>query len=133
MKYFISCKQKGLDSETLTYELSFISDLIEKTWNTTFVYFRDIQKWWEISIPNKEIMKIAFDEINKSDALFVFVNHEEKSEWMLLECWYAKAKWKKIVLAIKKWIDSKLLESLSDKIIEFDDLNDLKEKIKTNL
>jgi hypothetical protein len=38
-----------------------------------------------------EIIKQAFLEIKKSDAIFAFVESEEKSEGMLLEIGYAKA------------------------------------------
>lgn len=74
-------------------------------------------------------MPIAFQELDNSDWLFAFVDSKEKSEWLLLECWYAKAKWKKIVLAIKKWIDLRLLRTIADEIIEFSDISDLEEKI----
>ena len=40
---------------------------------------------------------------------------------------------KKIILAIKKGINLRFLRSIADTIIEFEDLSDLKEKMKDKL
>lgn len=129
MRYYIAYKFSWVEQDKLKQNLNIISKAILETWNESFIFFRDIQKRWDVTIPNEEIMKIDFEEIDNSDWIFVFVDNKEKSEWMLLECGYAKAKWKKIILAIKKWIDLRLLRSLADKVIEFDNVEDLEEKI----
>lgn len=133
MRYYISYKQQWVDIRNLILSLNIISKSIEDTWNETYIFFRDTQNWWDIIIPKKEVMQIIFWEIDYSDAIFVFVDYKEKSEWMLLECGYAKAKWKKIVLAIKKWIELDLLKSIANEVIHYKDLTDLKEKITNSL
>jgi hypothetical protein len=133
MRYYVAYRHQGADIRLLINNLNIISRTIETTWNGTYVFFRDWQKWGEIIIPIKDIMSIAFEELDKSDWLFAFVDSKEKSEWLLLECWYAKAKRKKIVLAIKRWIDLRLLRTIADDIIEFSDISDLERKILNNL
>lgn len=133
MRYYVAYRHQGADIRLLINNLNIISRAIESTWNSTYVFFRDWQKWWEIIIPISDIMPLAFQELDNSDGLFAFVDSKEKSEWLLLECWYAKAKWKKIVLAIRKWIDLRLLKTMADKIIEFSDISDLERKIENSL
>jgi len=53
-------------------------------------------------MPIDQVIKQAFIEIEKSDAIIALGESEEKSEGMLLEIGYAKAKNKKLILAIKK-------------------------------
>lgn len=129
MRYYVAYKHQGADIRLLINNLNIISRAIESTWNSTYIFFRDWQKWGEIIIPINKIMNIAFEELDSSDGIFAFVDNKEKSEWLLLECWYAKAKNKKIVLAIKKWIDLRLLKTLADEIIEFSDISDLEKQI----
>ncbi|MDD3303066.1 MAG: hypothetical protein PHN31_05935 [Candidatus Gracilibacteria bacterium] len=129
MRYFISCKQQGVDIRNLILSLNIISKAIEELGNETYIFFRDTQNWGDVIIPKKDVMQKAFEEIDKSDIIFVFVDYKEKSEGMLLECGYAKAKNKKIIVAIKKGVESDLLKSIADKVIHYKDLNDLKDEI----
>jgi hypothetical protein len=68
--------------------------------------------------------------LKKSDVFFAFVESNEKSEGLLLEAGYAKAQNKKIILAIKKDVNLRFLRAIADSIVEFEDMNDLKEKMK---
>lgn len=129
MRYYIAYKFLWNDKESLKNNLEFISDEINKTWNETFIFFRDVQSRGDIKIDINEIMQKAYWEIDKSQWLFIFIDNVEKSEWLLLEAGYGKAKGKKIILAIKKEIDLRLLRSIADKIIEFDSIDELPEKI----
>lgn len=133
MRYYVAYRHQGADIRLLINNLNIISRAIESTWSSTYVFFRDWQKWGEIIIPISDIMPLAFQELDNSDWLFAFVDNKEKSEWLLLECWYAKAKWKKIVLAIRKWIDLRLLKTMADEIIEFNDISDLEKQIINTL
>ncbi|MEF2175222.1 MAG: hypothetical protein V3575_02015 [Candidatus Absconditabacteria bacterium] len=129
MRYYIAYKFLGNDKESLKNNLEFISDEINKTGNETFIFFRDVQSRGDIKIDINEIMQKAYGEIDKSQGLFIFIDNVEKSEGLLLEAGYGKAKGKKIILAIKKEIDLRLLRSIADKIIEFDSIDELPEKI----
>jgi len=52
---------------------------------------------------------------------------------MLLESGYAKASNKIIILAIKKGFNLRFLRSIADKLIEFENISNLKEEIKNKL
>jgi nucleoside 2-deoxyribosyltransferase len=129
MRCYIAYKFLGSDKEILKEKLNIISSEIEKTGNKSFVFYRDVQKWGSINLTTKEIINSAFLEIQKSDVFFAFVEDSEKSEGLLLESGYAKALNKKIILAIKKDINLRLLRSIANEVIEFEDILDLKEKI----
>lgn len=48
---------------------------------------------------------------------------------MLLEIGYALAKKKKIILAIKKDIETTFIRAMADEVIEFEDVKDLSRKL----
>jgi hypothetical protein len=133
MRYYIAYKFLGSDGEELKEKLNTISSVIEEAGHNPFIFFRDIKKWGAIKMSPDDIINSAFVELKKSDAFFAFVESDEKSEGMLLESGYAKASNKKIILAIKKGINLRFLRSIADTIIEFEDLSDLKEKMKDKL
>ena len=126
MRYYIAYKFLNSDKEILKKNLGIISDMIEKTGNTTCIFYRDLQNRWTISMLIDQVIKQAFIEVKKSDVILAFIESEEKSEGMLLEIGYAKALGKKLVLVIKRWINLRFLRSLADEIIEFDSIEDIK-------
>ena len=129
MRYYIAYKFLNTDKEMLKKNLGIISDMIEREDNTTCIFYRDIQNRWAIQMPIDEVIKQAFVEVKKSDAILAFIESEEKSEWMLLEIGYAKALGKKLLLVIKRWIHLRFINALADEIIEFESMEDLESKI----
>ena len=77
----------------------------------------------------KEIMEKVMGEIDDSDALLVIIKSKEKSEGMLIEIGYAVVKEKKIILAIKKGLKTIWASDLANQIIEFEDIDDLCNKL----
>lgn len=73
-------------------------------------------------------MKLAFEKIDGSDALVVFVQDANKSEGMLLEIGYAYGK-KPIHILAKEGIDLASFE-LADSILRWRDLEHLTGQIK---
>ncbi len=102
MRYYIAYKFLGTDKKILKNNLKTLCDKIEDNGDTTFIFYRDMQDWGEISMPIDEVIRQAFVEVKKSDAILAFIESEEKSEGMILEVGYAKALGKKLVLIIKK-------------------------------
>ena len=129
MRYYIAYKFLNTDKEMLKKNLGIISDMIEIEDNTTCIFYRDIQNRWAIQMSIDEVIKQAFVEVKKSDAILAFIESEEKSEWMLLEIGYAKALWKRVKLLIKKWINLRFVRAIADEIIEFESMEDLESKI----
>lgn len=125
MRYYIAYKFLNADKEILKKNLWIISDMIERTGNTTFIFNRDVQNRWEISMPINQVITQAFAEVKKSDAILAFIESEEKSEWMLLEVGYAKALGKNLILVIKRGINFRFLRALANKTIEFDTIDEI--------
>ena len=126
MRYYIAYKFLNTDKEILKKNLGIISDMIEREWNTTCIFYRDVQNRWAIEMPIDEVIKQAFVQVKKSDAILAFIESEEKSEWMLLEIGYAKALWKRVKLLIKKWINLRFVRAIADEIIEFESIENIK-------
>lgn len=126
MKYYIAYKFSNTDKEILKNNLETLCNKIEKTGDTTFIFYRDIQNRGEITLSINQVITQSFKEIKKSDAILAFIENEEKSEGLLLEVWYAKALGKELILIIKKWVDLRFLRALADKTIEFDTIEDIK-------
>ena len=133
MRYYIAYKFLDSEKGSLKSVLTLISSAIEETGNKTFIFFRDAQQWGKIQIPANQVIINAFEELKKCDGFFAFVESDEKSEGLLLEAGYAKALDKRIVLAIKKGINLRFLRAIANEVIEFDNLDELKEKIKETL
>jgi nucleoside 2-deoxyribosyltransferase len=129
MKYYISYKFSGEDEEKLKEILSEISSIIESHNNETFVSYRDIGNWGEISMDSKEIITKALAELRNADCILCLVLSSEKSEGMLLEAGYAKALGKKIIVAKKDDVRIVFLKDIADDSIEFNTYEDLKEKL----
>lgn len=126
MRYYIAYKFLNTDKEILKNNLENICNKIEKTGDTTYIFYRDAQNRGETAIPINQIIQKAFIEVKKSDSILAFIESEEKSEGMLLEIWYAKALGKKLLLVIKKWINLRFVRSLADETIEFDKIENIK-------
>ena len=133
MRFYIAYKFLGSDKDKLKSTLANITSMIEENGHESFIFYRDYQKWGKVKTSEDQIIMKAFTELKKSDVFFAFVENKEKSEGMLLEAGYAKAQNKKIILAIKKDINLRFLRSISDVIIEFGTLNDLRKKLQSKL
>lgn len=75
-------------------------------------------------------LKHAFKEIDKADIFLSIVRSEDKSEGLLMEIGYCLAKNKKIILAINKKVEDTYLREIADEVIEFDNFEDLKNKLR---
>lgn len=128
MKLFISYRFTGEDFSELKTSLSLIVSALRKN-NEVYCSIEDEDFFLKNNFTNKEILNNALKELNNSDALFVYLKSEEKSEGMLIEVGYALAKNKRIILATKKGIKTTFLREIADEIIEFSDVEDLCSKI----
>jgi len=132
MKIFISHKFRGTNKVNLRDKLEKISEIFEENGLQTFIYFRDKENWKPKSFPPGKVIKEAFKEIEKCDAILGFIDQKEISEGMLLEFGFAKALGKKTILLIAKKCPHPTLEAISDRVIKFDNLSELEKKMKQN-
>jgi nucleoside 2-deoxyribosyltransferase len=129
MIIYIAYKFADVDKFALKEKLKALSKAIEDKGNKTKVFFRDVQMWGDKIIKPEEILPKAYELIKESDAIFAFVDAGEKSEGQLLELGFAKAKGKKMILAIKDGLGYRFSRMLADEIIEFESFEDLLNQI----
>jgi len=129
MKIFIGHKFQSVDKKELRKKIEKITSVLEEKGYQTFSYLRDKEKWKPKNFPPGKVIKEAFNELKKCDALLIFVDSSEKSEGIFLEFGFAKALHKKTILLIAKGISSPTLEAIADKVIRFRSLKDLDKKL----
>ncbi len=127
MKWYIAYKFTGEDKDVLKDTMSSLIHFLENESNEVYCSLFDEGM---VNIGNKKVFEKAFDKINNSNAILIFLNSDERSEGMLMEIGYALAKGKRVILAIKKDLGRTHLRDLIDEIIEFEDIEELKEKLK---
>jgi nucleoside 2-deoxyribosyltransferase len=125
MKFFISYKFSGENRAELEKTLRHICDLIDSKGHKSYCSFWDKDFFAYKNYSQKQILTHAFRELNKCKWVVIFVKSNEKSEGMLLEAGYALAKKKKILLIIKKGVQINYLKEFANKIIEFENLEQL--------
>lgn len=78
----------------------------------------------------KEVMEHAFDEIGKSDFLFVIQTSEDKSEGMIMEVGYCIAKSIPVLVATRNDVRHTYLPDMGKATFKWDDLKNLQDIIK---
>jgi len=129
MKVYITYQFKNADPKELRKKLEEFSKLIEEStdWEP-FIFFRDVQNWQRGTMNVKEIVDKAMEEISKCDA--ILVEASEKANGAYFEVGYAKSLGKKVIVIHKKGTEANFLEATADVKIEYDDWDDLREKLK---
>ena len=129
MKIFISHKFRGTNKVNLRNKLEKISEILEENGHQTFIYFRDKENWRVKTFPQGKVIKEAFKEIEKCDAILSFIDQKEISEGMLLEFGFAKALDKKKIWLISKKCSFPTLESISGRVIKFSSFENLTKRL----
>jgi len=130
MKIFISYKFTGEKIEDLKEIIGKICSSILKSGHNRYCPFNSEDFYKSNKLANRQILEHALNELDSADCILAFIKSEEKSEGMLLEIGYAKAKNKKFILAIKKGIKTTFLREIADKIIEFETIEDLTKRLE---
>ena len=129
---YIAYKFKEQNPVKLRERLEELSEVIEESLKCkTFIFFRDAQNWGEKKMDVKELVKRACKEIKKCDVLLVEAS--EKARGAYFEVGYAKALKKKIIVIHQEGTEADFLKAAGDVSIEYEDLEDLREKLESNL
>lgn len=137
MKIYFCYKFRNYTNKTaLKSKLETISELLKHQGHSTYIYWRDNQKW--STIPSKDkpqsVIIRAFHQIRNSDVLFAFTDTQDVSEGMLLELGYGYAIGKKIIFVTVENSLSRFVIAIADKVIEFKSFESLINSLaKTNL
>jgi len=130
MKIFISYKFAGENPQELEKILLEMSNVLRESGHKVYSASEDEELFIKNKFTLKQILNHALKKLDNSDCILIFIKSQEKSEGMFIEIGYALAKNKKIILAIKKGIRLAFTEEIADKVIEFKDIEDLKNKLK---
>jgi nucleoside 2-deoxyribosyltransferase len=92
----------------------------------------DIDNYKASKMKASDFMKAVFEEIKKSDECIFYYN--SKSTGMGIEAGYAKALGKKVIVLLPDRVTlSESLDAISDTIVTFKKVEELKEKLKKEL
>lgn len=123
MKVFIAYDMNGENQEELLNTLEIISDALHSAGVES--YSTHLQ---QVEAPSGQTMKHAFEMIDASDAVLVFVQSDDISEAMVLEIGYSYIR-KPIHVFTKQGIQLSSFE-LADDIAEWTDVQQLTELVK---
>ena len=129
MRIFIGQAVSGEDLNQLYKEMDAVYLSLDKACHLHYCTLKENKQDFNKKT-KMEMMKHAFDEIDKSDAFLAIVRSEKRSEGMLIELGYVMAKKKKLILVVKKDVKNTYLRDLADKVIEFNDINDLSKQLE---
>lgn len=91
----------------------------------TICIVRDVEKWGDVQLSSQELMKITFDEIDKSD--FVILEMTEKGVGLGIEAGYAVAKGKPVIVLIKeKQKLSNTMQGIANAVIQYSQPEEIK-------
>lgn len=128
-KIFVAYRYRGENIYILKKTMTAVCDSLNKAGHNHFCTIFEEEKFEEEKWTGKQIMKKACREIDSSDIVLFFVKSKKISQGMLVEFGYSLAKKKRMVLAIKKGINESIFRRHIDKVIEFENLVDLKSKL----
>jgi len=132
MRVYIAYKYRSVENkEELKKDLELISGAIASLEHDHFILGRDIQKWHASSSSVLKTIPYILINILKSDLIFVYINSEVKSMGLLFEMCCAKVFRKPVILARRVGINFELQGLKPKEIIEFNNTQDLLDKIKT--
>src|SRR3989344_8262188 len=126
MKIFIGQPVTGEDLEKIRKESHKICSILSENGNPSYCTLIEPKEFE--SKNNKDKMKHAFENLDKFDTFLAIIRNERKSEGMLMEIGYCVAKRKKIIIAIKKDIKNTYLPEIADKVVVWEDFEDLIKK-----
>ena len=122
VKFYQDCRNRKLIEQ--------ISESLHKAGFESLVLIRDFEKWGKVKFPPKKLMKLAFEQIDKSD--LVVIEFSEKGIGLGIEAGYAYSKNIPIVIVAKKSSDiSTTLHGVAKKTIFYDTPKELTEKFKS--
>ena len=79
---------------------------------------RDVEKWGEVSLSSRELMRISFDEIDESD--FVILEMSEKGVGLGIEAGYAVARNIPLIILIKHGLKlSNTMQGIATMVIPY--------------
>ncbi len=127
-KVFLGQAVTGCDFDNLKKESLEIIDLLKEKDCECYCTLCEDDSFKDKT--KKEIFNHAFEIIDNSDIFLAILRNENKSEGMLIEVGYCMANNKRVILVVHKDINKTYLPEVFDEVIEFNDFEDLKNKLR---
>lgn len=124
MKIFISQRVSGMDREKLKEETKRIKGVLEAKGHEIVSVIDYPPEFVNYSV-KRRLSEYAFKRMDESDIILAIIRGEERSEGMLMEIGHILNTDKKIILLIKKEVRNTYLRDMAEKVIEFEDADDL--------
>lgn len=125
MEVFISYRFTGENLIELDTILWNIRDSLSKIGLDTFCSLWLEEYFRENNMSVDEIYDYCTNRLSGSDIFFAFIKSEEESRWMKMELDEAIKLNKKVVVAIKQWLNHDIFRTNASKIIEYKTYEDL--------
>ena len=106
-------------------EINSISVALQDDGIQTVCIARDVEKWGDVTLSSQELMRITFEEIDKSD--FVILEMSEKGVGLGIEAGYAVARKKPLIVLIKQGLElSNTMQGIADIVIPYSQPEEIK-------
>jgi hypothetical protein len=106
-------------------EINSISVALHDDGIRTICIARDVEKWGDVTLSSQELMRITFEEIDKSD--FVILEMSEKGVGLGIEAGYAVARKKPLIVLIKQGLVlSNTMQGVADIVIPYGQPEEIK-------
>ena len=106
-------------------EINSISVDLQDDGIQTVCIARDVEKWGDVTLSSQELMRITFEEIDKSD--FVILEMSEKGVGLGIEAGYAVAMKKPLIVLIKQGLElSSTMQGIADIVIPYSQPEEIK-------
>lgn len=128
-RFFIAYRHTGEDILELEKRIRAVEVALATKDIKAYATLFDEDSFVKNQVSAGAIMETSFQKISAMDGLFVLVMSSEKSERQLIEVGYALAL-KKPVIVAKQKDASTYIDHLTNKSIEFSDIDDLAKKIQ---
>ena len=93
---------------------------------------RDVEKWGDVTLSSQELMRITFEEIEKSD--FVILEMSEKGVGLGIEAGFAVAGNKPLIVLIKQGLKlSNTIQGIANIVIPYSQPNEIKISVHNKL
>ena len=113
-------------------EINSISVALQDDGIQTVCIARDVEKWGDVTLSSQELMRITFEEIDKSD--FVILEMSEKGVGLGIEAGFAVARNKPLIVLIKQGLKlSNTIQGIANIIIPYSQPNEIKISVHNNL
>ena len=106
-------------------EINSISLVLQDDGIQTVCIARDVEKWGDVTLSSQELMRITFEEIDKSD--FVILEMSEKGVGLGIEAGYAVGRKKPLIVLIKQGLElSNTMQGIADVVIPYSQPEEIK-------